>query len=377
MKFNVQSKTLYGQASAVSKVINSKNPMAILNNFLVELRDSTLLITASDLENTLTASVPVLEAEGEGKFCVDARRLTDLLKSMPDIGITFNINDENLAIEVTYNGNKGKFDFIGINGNEYPSTEMGLDDNAISFEVPSDQILNGIDNTMFAVGSDQLRPQMMGIFWDVKEDGITFVATDTRKLVKYASRIAAPGVVGSCIMPVKPAAVIKNVFPKDTPVRVVIDSKRAILHSDNVTFSCQLLKGNFPDYNRVIPTANPYSMTVDRATFLSALRRVAVFGDQGQNQAKLKITPTEVTIKAVDNNYCTSAVETIPCDFNGSEMIIGFSAPYVMEIFSTIPTTDVVINLSDPSRPGVFMPSENEPDSELLMLLMPMNVSEF
>ncbi len=377
MKFNVQSKALYGQAAAVSKVINSKNPMPILNNFLVELRDGILYITASDLENTLTASVPVLEAEGEGKFCVDARRLTDLLKSMPDIGITFNINDDNLAIEVTYNGDKGKFDFIGINGNEYPSTDVAAGDDAINFTAPSDQILNGIDNTMFAVGSDQLRPQMMGIFWDVKPEGITFVATDTRKLVKYFSALSAPGVTGSCIMPVKPAAVIKNVFPRDTPVSVTIDSKRAMLKSENITFSCQLLKGNFPDYNRVIPTANPYTMTVDRGTFLSAMRRVAVFGDQGQNQAKLRITPTEVTIKAVDNNYCTSAVETIPCDFNCQEMVIGFSAPYVMEIFSTISTEEVVINLSDPSRPGVFMPSENAPESELLMLLMPMNVSEF
>lgn len=377
MKFNVQSKALYGQASAVSKVINSKNPMPILNNFLFELRDSMLYITASDLENTLTACVPVLEAEGEGKFCVDARRLTDLLKSMPDIGITFNINDENLAIEVTYNGNKGKFDFIGINGNEYPSTEVQPEGDAISFTVPSDQILNGIDNTMFAVGNDQLRPQMMGIFWDVKEDGITFVATDTRKLVKYVNSLAAPGVTGSCIMPVKPAAVIKNVFARDTQVSVTIDSKRALLRSETITFSCQLLKGNFPDYNRVIPTANPYAMTVDRGTFLSALRRVAVFGDQGQNQAKLRITPGEVTIKAVDNNYCTSAVESISCDFTGQEMVIGFSAPYVMEIFSTINTEDVVVSLSDPSRPGVFMPSENAPQSELLMLLMPMNVSEF
>ncbi|MDE6461873.1 MAG: DNA polymerase III subunit beta [Muribaculaceae bacterium] len=377
MKFNVQSKALYSQASAVSKVINSKNPMPILNNFLVELRDSTLFITASDLENTLTASVPVLEAEGEGKFCVDARRLTDLLKSMPEIGITFNINDDNMAIEVTYNGDKGKFDFIGINGNEYPSTEIEPEEDAISFTAPSNQLLNGIDNTMFAVGTDQLRPQMMGIFLDVKEDGITFVATDTRKLVKYESCLSAPGVVGSCIIPVKPATVIKNVFPRETPVSVTIDSKRALFRSETITFSCQLLKGKFPDYNRVIPTSSAYTMTVDRATLLSALRRVAVFGDQGQNQAKLRITPTEVTIKAVDNNYCTSAVESISCDFSGTEMIIGFSAPYVMEIFSTISTEEVVINLTDPSRPGVFMPSENAPQSELLMLLMPMNVSDF
>lgn len=377
MKFNVQSKVLYSQASAVSKVINSKNPMPILNNFLLELNGNILSITASDIENTLSARVPVLEAEGQGRFCVDARRLTDLLKSMPDIGITFEINDESLAIQVTYNNGAGKFDFIGIVGDEYPTPQIRPQEDVKSFKVPSNQILSGIDNTIFAVGNDTLRPQMMGIFWDIKDDNITFVATDTRKLVRYRNSMTAPGVTCSFIMPTKPAQVIKNVLPKDVEVTVSADSKRALIETDELSFSCQLVKGAYPDYNRVIPQTNPYTLTVDTASFLAALRRVSVFGDQGQNQVKLKITPTEVIVKAVDNNYCTRAVESVPCDFNKDEMIIGFSAPYVMEIFSTISTSEVVVSLSDPSRPGVFCPSEQGENTDLLMILMPMNVTEF
>ncbi len=377
MKFNVESKALYGSASAVSKVINSKNPMPILNNFLLELKDSILTITASDIENTLSARVPVMEAEGEGRFCVDARRLTELLKSMPNIGITFDINDESLEIQVTYNGGAGKFDFIGLVGDEYPTPQVATDDDAVKFSVPAQQILQGIDNTIFAVGNDTLRPQMMGIFWDVMEDGITFVATDTRKLVRYRNNLAAPGVTTSCIMPTKPAQVLKNVLPKDAEVTVSIDGKRALIETDDITFSCQLLKGVYPNYNRVVPENNPYTMTVDRESFLSALRRVSVFGDQGQNQVKLRITPNQVTVKAVDNAYCTRAVENVACDFDKDELVIGFSAPYVMEIFSTISTTEVVVSLSDPSRPGVFRPSEQSENSDVLMILMPMNVTEF
>ncbi len=377
MKFNVESKALYGSASAVSKVINSKNPMPILNNFLLELKDSILTITASDIENTLSARVPVMEAEGEGRFCVDARRLTELLKSMPNIGITFDINDESLEIQVTYNGGAGKFDFIGLVGDEYPTPQVATDDDAVKFSVPAQQILQGIDNTIFAVGNDTLRPQMMGIFWDVMEDGITFVATDTRKLVRYRNNLAAPGVTTSCIMPTKPAQVLKNVLPKDAEVTVSIDGKRALIETEDITFSCQLLKGVYPNYNRVVPESNPYTMTVDRESFLSALRRVSVFGDQGQNQVKLRITPNQVTVKAVDNAYCTRAVENVACDFDKDELVIGFSAPYVMEIFSTISTTEVVVSLSDPSRPGVFRPSEQSENSDVLMILMPMNVTEF
>lgn len=376
MKFNVSSKTLYSYVSAVSKVINSKNALTILNNFLFELSDNTLTITASDLENTLVAHLEVMDAEGEGKFCVDARRMVDLLKEMPDQGISFDINDDNLAVEIVYPS--GNYSFIAINGNEYPSNES-VDESTdiIEFTCPTEQIIKGLDNTLFAVGNDDLRPQMMGILWDIKPDAITFVATDTRKLVKYRNAMSAPGVEGSCILPIKPATVIKNVFAKEDEVKVTLEPKSATFESPSYKFNCRFIKGSFPDYNRVIPVKNPYVITVDRQSFLNAVRRVGVFVDQGHGLVKFKIEKDRLTMKATDNNFCTSAREVVPCDFTGTEMIIGFSAPYLIEIFNTISTTDILIKLSDPSRPGVFVPSENSENSELLMLLMPMTVSDF
>lgn len=376
MKFNVSSKTLYSYVSAVSKVINSKNALTILNNFLFELSDNTLTITASDLENTLVAHLEVMDAEGEGKFCVDARRMVDLLKEMPDQGISFDINDDNLAVEIVYPS--GNYSFIAINGNEYPSNES-VDESTdiIEFTCPTEQIIKGIDNTLFAVGNDDLRPQMMGILWDIEPDAITFVATDTRKLVKYRNAMSAPGVEGSCILPIKPATVIKNVFAKEDEVKVTLEPKSATFESPSYKFNCRFIKGSFPDYNRVIPVKNPYVITVDRQSFLNAVRRVGVFVDQGHGLVKFKIEKDQLTMKATDNNFCTSAREVVPCDFTGTEMIIGFSAPYLIEIFNTISTTDILIKLSDPSRPGVFVPSENSENSELLMLLMPMTVSDF
>lgn len=376
MKFNVPSKTLYNYVSSVSKVINSKNALAILNNFLFVLDDNTLTITASDLENRLAARVPVTEVEGNGSFCIDARRLVDLLKEMPDQGITFNIDDNTLAVEITYPS--GNYNLIALNGNEYPSNNNDDEDiEKLEFTCPTEQLIKGIDNTLFAVGNDDLRPQMMGILWDIKPDAITFVATDTRKLVKYRNEMSAPGVEGSCIIPIKPATVIKNVFAKEQEVKVTIEPKSATFESPSFTFNCRFIKGTFPDYNRVIPANNPYTLTIDRHSFLNAVRRVGVFVDPGHGLVKFKLTPDKLIMKAQDNNYLTSAWESVPCDFTGSEMVIGFSAPYLIEIFGTLSTSDIVIKLSDPSRPGVFLPSENDTDSELLMLLMPMTVSEF
>lgn len=376
MKFKIHSKSLYNALSTVSKVINSKNAMTILNNFLFEVDGNWVTITASDLENILTSRVKIEGFEGEcGSFCVDARRCVELFKELPELNVDF-IVDSNLAITIEYPGDK--FNFVGINGDEYPTPKQEAQDvEPLTFECPVEQLVMGIDNTLFAVGSDDLRPQMMGILFDIKPEYITFVATDTRKLVRYTNSISAPGVTASCIIPVKPATIIKNAFAKEEKVTVILDTKSATIESESFTFNCRFIKGVYPDYNRVIPANNPYSLTIDRHSMLNALRRVGVFVDPGHGLVKFRITPENIEMKAQDNNFCTSGRVELPCSFTGNEMIIGFSAPYLIEICNTLTTDNIVIKLSDPSRPGVFVPEENAEGSDLLMLLMPMTVNNF
>lgn len=376
MKFKIHSKSLYNALSTVSKVINSKNAMTILNNFLFEVDGNWVTITASDLENILTSRVKIEGFEGEcGSFCVDARRCVELFKELPELNVDF-IVDSNLAITIEYPGDK--FNFVGINGDEYPTPKQEAQDvEPLTFECPVEQLVMGIDNTLFAVGSDDLRPQMMGILFDIKPEYITFVATDTRKLVRYTNSISAPGVTASCIIPVKPATIIKNAFAKEEKVTVKLDTKSATIESESFTFNCRFIKGVYPDYNRVIPANNPYSLTIDRHSMLNALRRVGVFVDPGHGLVKFRITPENIEMKAQDNNFCTSGRVELPCSFTGNEMIIGFSAPYLIEICNTLTTDNIVMKLSDPSRPGVFVPEENAEGSDLLMLLMPMTVNNF
>lgn len=375
MKFNVSSKTLYNTLSSVSKVISNKNAMTILNNFLFEVTEDSLTVTASDLENTLSARIGITECEESGKFCADARRMVELCKELPEVDITFMVSDD-LQIQIDYPG--GRFDFVGIPGNEYPATvESSEEAGKLVFESPVRQIIDGIDNTLFAVGNDDLRPQMMGIFLDIVPDKITFVATDTRKLVRYINSAGAPGVQGSFILPSKPANIIKNVFAKEEKLDITVDSKSASFKSDTINFTCRLIKGNFPDYNRVIPQSNPYTLTVDRMSMINAVRRVGVFVDPSHGLVKFRLTSDTIELKAQDNNFCTLGQEKIPCSFTGTEMVIGFSANFIIDIFNTLKTENVIVKLSDPSRPGVFLPEEDNKDSELLMLLMPMTVNEF
>ena len=377
MKFNVQSKSLYSAVSAVSKVINSKNALAILDNFLLTLDGDTFTITGSDVENALTARLEVAGAKGSGSFCLGARRLVELLKELPDQGVEVDVNEDTLEVQLSYSA--GHYSFVGLPGDQYPAFSGSTleEANPISFSVATEQIITGLDNTMFAVSTDEYRQIMQGVLLDIAPDSITFVATDTRKLVRYTDRRTAPGVTGSCVLPSKPSAIIKNVFAKEETLDITMSSRSAIIKSDNFTFQCAFLNGTYPDYNRVMPRNNSLVLTVDRMALLNAVRRVGIFVEVEGGLEKFRITPETILLKANDNNLCTSAREQVPCSFTGSELTIGFSASFLTEILTTIKGTDVIVNLGDAGRPGVFRPAEEPENTELLMLLMPMIVGEF
>ena len=377
MKFNVPCKALYNAVSAVSKVINAKNSLAILDNFRIRLQGDVLTVTGADMDNELTARISVTESDGDFCFCVTARRLVDLLKELPDQGITFSVDENTYEVEIEYTG--GKYNLTAMNGDEYPEYRVDGDDTSdpISFVINSQYLLKGLEYTIFAVGDDDYRPMMKGVYFDLDEDKLTFVATDTHKLVRYIDTRVAPGVKGSCIMPVKPATVLRSVFTKESELTFTMTRKSATIENDSFTFRCSFINGRFPDYNRVIPAESPFRMELDRLSALNAFRRVAVFVDPGYGLEKFKITPEKLLIKSDDNNMCTCARETISCSYNGPEMVIGFSAPFLIEFMNILPTETVFVDLADPSRAGVFRPSENEEGTDLVMLLMPMNVDKF
>lgn len=376
MKFQVPSKTFYSLASGVSKVINAKNALTILNNFLLTIEGDTLTLTGSDVENALTGIIPITEVEGAGQFCVDARSLVDLLKEFPEQGLRFDINEDTLEIKITTDN--GTFTMVGTPGDQYPEYKKEEDaGEEIGFQCPASQLINGIENTIFAVGNDDFHPQMMGILLDIKKDNITFVATDTRKLVRYINSTSAPGIEARCILPYKPASILKGIFSKEDDLQVTMNLKSATIKSPVYVFNCRFIKGNFPPYDRVIPQNNPYEMRVDRLRFLNAVKRVGVFVDAGFGLEKLKITNDQVFIKANDPNLQRSGNERLDCEYSGPDLVIGFSAPFLTEICNGLPTEEILVKLSDPSRPGVFCPTENEKDTDLLMLLMPMTVQDF
>ena len=373
MKFIVSSTGLFSRLQAISRVINSKNSLPILDCFLLELTDGTLSITASDSETTLSTFIETNENDTDGRFAVNSKTILDALKEIPEQPLTFEVS-ESMEIIVKYQN--GKYSLMGQNADEYPQS-ANLGSNAVHVGLGVDVLMNGINRSLFATADDELRPVMNGIYFDITTEDITFVASDGHKLVRNKSYKARGNEKAAFILPKKPATLLKNLLPKETgDVQIDFDDRNAMFTLENYNMTCRLIEGRYPNYNSVIPQNNPHRATIDRAAFVSGLKRVSVFSSAASSLIKLGLDMNTIQISGQDIDFSTSAEETLMCQYEGNKMSIGFKSTFLIDILNNISSQEVVMELADPSRAGVIVPVEQNEEEDLLMLLMPMMLND-
>lgn len=374
MKFNVSSTRLFAQLQAVSRVIAAKNSLQILEDVLFDLKGNELTLTASDGETTIRTSLEVENAEGEGMVASGAKLLLETLKEFPEQPLTFHIDDQNFGINIV--SANGTYSFVGANGAEYPQMPVEGDAKG-EFAMDAEVLLDAVNKTIFCTADDELRPVMNGIYFDLHEDRLVLVATDAHRLVRYTNMAIKSAAPASFILPKKPAALLKNVLGKgEGEVRVIFGEKNARFECGKTLIVCRQIEGRFPNYNAVIPQNNQNRVTVDRLTMLNACKRVAVFANTGTSLLKLALSENSIKISAQDIDFSTSAEETIACSYNGMMMSIGFKAPFLIEILNSIDSDEVVLELADPARAGLILPTESPENEDLLLLLMPMLLND-
>ncbi len=370
MKFNVSSTKLFAQLQTISRVIAPKSTLPILEKILFDLNGNTLVLTASDGETTIRTSVEVENAEGTGKVASSAKLLVDTLKEFPEQPLSFTIDDANYSITMV--SPNGTYSFIGTNGDEYPEMQA-IEEGSHQVTLGASVLLNAITKTLPFTANDELRPVMNGIFFDITNEGITFVATDAHRLVRYTNQTATGNGEVCFILPKKPATLLKNILAKDeTPVTISFGQKNARFEWEGAAIVTRLIDGRYPNYKTVIPQNNTNIVVVDRQTLINACRRVAVFANTGTALLRLCLNENQIKISAQDIDLSTSAEETLGCEYTGMQMAIGFKAPFLIEILGTIDSTDVKLQLSDPARAGLLLPTEQAENEDLLLLLMPM-----
>ncbi|TVR72605.1 MAG: DNA polymerase III subunit beta [Marinilabiliales bacterium] len=375
MKFVVSSTDLLNHLQAVSRVISTKNTLPILDNFLFNLKDNELVITASDLESTLTTRMDLDNTSGGGLVALPARILTDTLREFPEQPLTFEISEENYSVAITTEN--GKFNVVGQSGEDFPQYPVLKDDIKVTVKMGADVMLNGISKTIFATADDELRPVMNGIFLDFTPDNMIFVASDAHKLVRYKRFDVKTEEQSSFILPKKPASLLRNILAREKgEVIVEFDDKNALFTLTDYKLVCRLVEGNYPNYSSVIPADNPNKLVIDRLDIINSLKRVSVFSSQASNLVKLELDENQITTSAQDIDFSISAYERLQCQYEGDKMEIGFKSTFLIEILNNLASREVIMELSDPSRAGLLLPAEKESDEEdLLMLLMPMMIN--
>ena len=376
MKFVISSTELLIHIQAVGRVISTKNTLPILDNFLFQLNENELEITASDLETTLITKIVLENVTEGGSIAIPARLLTDTLKEFSEQPLTFEINLDTRAIDIF--SEKGKFSIVGQNGSDFPQLPSVKEDKKSTIKISDNVLYCGINKAIFATADDELRPVMNGIFIELSPNIITFVASDAHKLVRYKRTNVDTKEDSSFILPKKSASLLRSILSKNGDDNIILefDDKNAFFLLPDYRLICRLVEGNYPSYNSVIPTENPNKLIIDRIEFYNTLKRVSVFSNQASNLVRLKLTGNQLTVSAQDIDFSISAYERLNCQYEGEDMEIGFKSIFLIEILSNLSSSEVILELSDPSRAGIVFPVEKEiEDEDVLMLLMPMMIN--
>jgi DNA polymerase-3 subunit beta len=367
MKFIVSSSALLKQLQQISGVINANTVLPILEDFLFEIDKNRLTVVATDLETVMKVQMDV-EAKDTGRVCIPAKILIDSLKNIADQPLTFNI-DKNYSVEIT--SDNGKYKVMGENPDNFPKEPVA--DDTSSFTLSSSALVTAINKTLFAVSSDDLRPAMTGVYFEMDKKGLQFVATDAHRLVRYKRKDVSCPKNDSLIVPKKPLNLLKAALPvNDDELTVSYNSNHLFVKHGTTQMSCRLIDARFPDYKVVIPVDNPYKLTVNKADFQSALRRVSVFSNKSTNQVVLNISGSELQLASQDVDFSFEGNERMKCQYDGEDLAIAFNAKFLIEMLNAAESDEVVVELSTPTKAGIIKPTEQDENEEMLMLVMPL-----
>lgn len=366
MKFEVSSTNLLSQLQVANGAVSTNPVIPILEDFLFDLKGNNLTITSTNLETTIISTMEVMGSE-DGVVAVPAKILLETLKALPQQPITF-ILDQN-SMGITLKSSYGEYKLSGDQADDYP--ELPVEENVEKISVKADLLGSAITNTIFATSTDEMRMAMTGVYVQIDFNKIIFVATDAHKLVKYTLGNISSDITANFIIPKKALNLLKNALIAEGEVEVSYNDTNAFFKFDNTTVICRLIDAKYPDYNAVIPVDNPHQLMLGRRDFQNSLRRIAIYANKTTNQVVLNIGENSLTISAQDYDFSNEATEVLNCKYDGEPMNIGFNAKFLGEMLGVLESDEVTLNLSNPNRAGILLPSEQDDHEELMMLVMP------
>lgn len=367
-KFIVDSSQLHKRLSSISGVITNSPVVPVLECFLVDVTPGKLIATASDLSITLVTHVPV-ESNDTFSVCIPAKLLLDTVKNIPAQPITISLGESGSNVEVKTEN--GVYKIAIENAGDYPRVKY-IDKDIAPIKVNSSWLSNAIQNTLYAVSNDDLRPAMNGISFEINDNGSTLVSTDGHRLSRYISSDVKSPVSSSVIVPKKAAILLKGILGNNEEINIKFSTSHVEFKNSNVLVSARIIDERFPDYQNAIPTSNDKIATIDKDALLSALKRVLIYSNKSTSQVRLEFNSNTLSISAEDLEYSNEAKEGVECQYSEDTFVIGFNGKLLIEALSNINSDTVNIEMSQPNRPGIIKPVYNEDvKDDILALVMP------
>jgi DNA polymerase-3 subunit beta len=372
MKFKVAQDPFLQGVSRVAGVIPSRTPLTFLYNIHAVLEGNKLTLTGSDGDVFLITVVDV-KGQEDGSVLVPARPLQELLRELPGADIEVETSDEqHLLINTT----KGRFNIPGEDPARYPTAPAERPPQKISFK--ADDLRAVLDQTVFAISHDELRPALTGLLLQFLSDEMRAVATDGHRMVKLVKQ--RPESTGDqsedveVIVPLRSLNLLQRNLDDAKNVDVYLAPNKVVFDTGQLVITSKVVEGKFPSYEAVIPQDNPNVLQIDLEPFIAAAKRVSIFSNQINRLVVIGVGPDGAKISAEDPDSGRKAQEEVEAQYEGEAFEIGYNASYLLEALRHIPVTSVKLFLGTPTSAGVLRPLEKKEGEDLLMLLMPIRL---
>ncbi len=369
MDFSIERTELVQALSVTLGVVERRNTMPILGNVLLQADDDHLSVSATDLEvhvkRRCTAKIKT-----KGAATVPARKLHELVRELPQGEVRIRSLD-NEFVEVVSSRSRAKL--VGLPANDFPSFPHAETKGALSLEIAGAALRRLIDQTLFAVSTDDTRAHLGGVLLQVRGGALCFVATDGHRLALCEQPLKqAMELEKGIILPRKGLGELRKLIDdvEDT-VKLRLLGNAVKADAGHVEIMMRLIDGEFPNYEQVIPKSSKYTVTIARSELLAALRRVSVVASDRVRGVRFRLAPNLLEVSASSADF-GEASEELEVPFDGEEMSVGFNARYLTEALSVLDESiRVQLSLSDDQSPGVL---QTEDDDFFRYVVMPMRL---
>ncbi|HET8771436.1 MAG TPA: DNA polymerase III subunit beta [Gemmatimonadaceae bacterium] len=366
MRFTITREKLQEGLAAVAPAVPSKTTLPVLANLLVQTTERGIRLSGTDLDIAVSTEVTA-DVEGSGAITIPARKLSDIARELPPAPVRISATgDQRITLEC----GRSKFKLLGLPKSEFPNFP------AIQFEkamrIPSGELQKLISHTAFAASTEESRPILNGVLWELRDDLMRMVATNGHRLAKM--EVPAAGAQKSdLIIPPKALDQIRRLFAAEEELEVAQGENHLGFRSPFTSVFTRLIEGPYPGYEQVIPKDNDKFAILDRAAFTSALKRMSVVASDQTHRIRLSFNAGMLKF-SVSTPDLGEAQDELPIRYDGDPLDIGFNASYLLEILRFMPTDEVRMTFRAPERASTLEPEGWSEAGKYLCLLMPLRL---